>query len=172
MKDHSFADVNVRVWRHDLRCRPGGVELLPPDWMRLLQRRGLQVGYTRLWDEGHNLVTASGLNLLRDWARGLANPLSHLAVGTDSTAVVSGDTELGTEVFRDIYTQVSLGTASMVIRYYLGPNDANGSTLTEAGLLNAGSGGTLYARRILGSPIVKTIDVAATLEWTLSWAAV
>lgn len=150
-QDHARAGVNVRAWRHDLRT-----------------------GLTVLCDEGHNLVTAAGLNLLRDRLRGsaLVDPLSHFAVGTGSTAAAAGDTALQTEVFRDVYTQVTLGTASIVIRYYLGPNDANGHTLQEAGLLNAAAAGTLYARRILSSAIVKTIDVAATFEWTCSFAAV
>lgn len=143
--------VNVRVWRHDLRT-----------------------GRTALVDEGHNLVTAVGLNLIRDRIRGVSgtDPLSHMAVGTNNTAPASGNTALGAEVFRDVYTQVSLGTASLVIRYYLGPNDANGNTLQEAGLFNASSGGVLYARRLFSSPIVKTIDVAVTIEWTLTYAAV
>jgi hypothetical protein len=141
--------VNVRVWVHDLRT-----------------------GLIRLHDEGHNLVTAAGLNLLRDRLRGtsLIDPLSHLAVGTSSTATASGNIALGAEVFRDVFTQVTLGTASIVYRYYLGPNDANGNTLREAGLFNAPSGPTLYARRVLGSAIVKTIDIASTFEWTLTFA--
>jgi hypothetical protein len=151
VRDETRLGVNVRVWRHDLRT-----------------------GETRLHDEGHNLVTAAGLNLIRDRLRGvsLVDPLSHFAVGTNNTATASGDTTLGVEVFRDVFTQVSLGTASLVIRYYLGPNDANGFTLREAGLFNGSAGGTLYARRVLSSAIVKTIDLAATFEWTLSFAAV
>lgn len=148
---HARAGVNVRVWRHDLRT-----------------------GLTVLHDQGHNLVTSAGLNLIRDRLRGvtLVEALSHFAVGTGTTAAAAGDTALEAEVHRDVYTQVTLSAAAILIRYYLGPNDANGHTLQEAGLLNAASGGTLYARRILGSPIVKTIDVAATFEWTLSYAAV
>lgn len=143
--------VNVRVWRHDLRT-----------------------GRRELWDAGHNLVTNAGLNLIRDRLRGaaLVSALSHLAVGTNNTAAGAGDTALGAEVFRDIVTQSSVSASTVVIRYYLGPNDANGNTLREAGLFNASSGPTLYARRILSSPIVKTIDVAATFEWTLAFAAV
>lgn len=151
LDDQARAGVNVRIWVHDLR-------------------RGTRV----LWDEGHNLVTAVGLNLIRDRLRGASgvDALSHLAVGTGSTAVANGDTTLETEVFRDIYTQVTVSAASMVIRYYLGPNDANGNTLREAGLFNASTSGTLYARCLFASPITKTIDLAVTIEWTLSFAAV
>jgi hypothetical protein len=95
-----------------------------------------------------------------------------VAVGTGSGTPASGDTALGTEVFRDVITQVTTSAASMVVRYYLGPNDANGHTLREAGLFNAPSAGTLYARRLFASPIVKTIDLAVTIEWTLTFAPV
>lgn len=155
LQEHARAGVNVRVWLHR-RIGHGDYWAIEPH------------------DAGHNLVTAAGLNLLRDRLRGvtLVDPLTHFAVGTSNTAASSGQTALVAEVFRDVYTQVTLGTANIVIRYYLGPNDANGVTLNEAGLLNAASGGTLYARRVLTTPIVKTIDVAATFEWTLSFAAV
>lgn len=143
--------VNVRVWRHDLRTHQ-----------------------TELVDVGHNIVTDAGLNVIRDRLHGdtAVNPLSYLAVGTSNTAAAAGDTDLVAEVFRDIFTQTSVSASTLVIRYYLGPNDANGSTLREAGLFNASSGPTLYARRVLSSAIVKTVDVAATFEWTLAFAAV
>jgi hypothetical protein len=152
--DPSRARVNVRVWRHELRAG--------------------RVFRTELWDVGHNLVTNSGLNLIRDRMRGtaLVNGLTHLAVGTSNTAAAAGQTALVAEVFRDVFTQTSVSASTLVIRYYLGPNDANGNTLREAGLFNASSGPTLYARRVLSSAIVKTIDVAATFEWTLTFAAV
>lgn len=150
LRERHGAGVNVRVWVQDCRT-----------------------GLWRLHDEGHNLVTNAGLNLIRDRVRGvsLVDPLSHFAVGTSNTAASAGQTALVAEVWRDVFTQVTLGSAQIVIRYFLGPNDANGNTLQEVGLLNASSGGSLYARRVLGSAIVKTIDVASTFEWTLSYSA-
>jgi hypothetical protein len=146
-----WAGVNVRVWVHDLRT-----------------------GAVRLHDAGHNLVTDAGLNIIRDRVRGVAatGELTHMAVGTDDTAVTAGDTTLGAEVHRDTFTEVNLSAATMVIRTYIGPNDANGSTLEEAGLFNHPSAGSMYARRLFSSPIVKTADVAVTVEWELTWAAV
>jgi hypothetical protein len=148
LRDELELGVNVRVWVQDVRT-----------------------GLWRLHDEGHNLVTDAGRNLIRDRMRGvsLVDALSHFAVGTSNTAAANADVALGAEVFRDIFTQTSSGTASVVIRYYLGPNDANGNTLREAGLFNASSGPTLYARRVLASAITKTIDVASTFEWTLNF---
>jgi hypothetical protein len=132
---------------------------------------------TGLWqphDEGHNLVTDAGLDLLRDRLRGVnvVGPLSHFAIGTGSTPAAAGDTALENEVFREVFTQVTFSPAAMVVRHYLGPNDANGNTLREIGLFNASSGPVLCARRVMGTPINKDIDTAATFEWTLSFGAV
>jgi hypothetical protein len=147
--DAASLGVNVRVYVQDVRT-----------------------GLWRLHDEGHNLVTAAGLDLMRDRLKGTAAALSHFAVGTGNTATAAGDTALVTEVFRDVYTQVTLAAAAMTIRYYLGPNDANGHTLREVGLFNAASGPTLFARRVMVTPINKDIDTAATFEWTISIGAV
>jgi hypothetical protein len=149
--DAARLGVNVRVWVQDVRT-----------------------GLWRPHDTGHNLVTDSGLDVLRDRLRGVnvVGPISHFALGTGSAAPVAGDTALQNEVFRDVFTQVTFSTAAMVIRYYLGPNDANGNTLREVGLFNAASGPSLVARRVMGTPINKDIDTASTFEWTLSLAAI
>ena len=94
-----------------------------------------------------------------------------MAVGTGLAAPTHGDTALGAEVFRDVFTQTTPATGRILYRYFLGPNDANGNTLAEVGLLNAASLGTLYARVVLMSPIVKTISIAVTFGWTLSWSS-
>jgi hypothetical protein len=142
--------VNVRVYVQDVRT-----------------------GLWRAHDEGHNLVTDAGLNVMRDrLLPGTVAGLSHFAVGTGNTATAAGNTTLDTEVFRDVFTQVTVAPAARTIRYYLGPNDANGHTLREVGLFNAASGPTLFARRVMVTPINKDIDTAATFEWTISIGAV
>lgn len=143
------ARVNVRVLLHDLRS-----------------------GEVRLHDEGHNLVTAAGLDLLAARLRTNSTAfLSHVAVGTGTVPASAGDVALVTEVFRDVFTQINWTTGQVVFRYYLGPNDANGHVITEAGLFNASFGPTLFARRLLTSPINKTIDVASTIEWAIPFSA-
>jgi hypothetical protein len=131
-------------------------------------------GRWQLHDAGHNLVADAGLNMLRDRLRGVnvVAPLGYFAVGTGSTPPIAGDLALENEVFRDVFTQVTFSSLTMVVRYFLGPNDANGNTLREVGLFNAPSGPDIFARRVLDSPINKDIDTAATFEWTVSLAAV
>jgi hypothetical protein len=127
-------------------------------------------GPWQLHDRGHNLVVNTGLNLIRDRILGLndAKPITHMAVGTSDVVVTAVDVALGGEVFRDIFTQITTFPASALIRYYLGPNSANGVTLWESGLFNADN--VMYARRVFGNSIVKTVNIATTINWTISWS--
>lgn len=119
----------------------------------------------------HNLVVTAGRNLIRDLLKGdSAATLTHFALGTGATAVAATDTTLGTEVFRDALTQKTASAATLTCTYYLAAGSANGNTLREAGLLTASSLGTLYARVVLVSPIVKTAAIAVTFAWDLTWS--
>jgi hypothetical protein len=120
----------------------------------------------------HNLVVGSGLNLIRDLMYGdaVAGP-SHFAVGTSSTAVLPGDTALGAEVAREAFATRTKGAGKLTIKYYLSSGVANGHTLTEAAIFNAEVGGTMYCRVILGEAIPKTLAIAVTFTWDLTWGA-
>jgi hypothetical protein len=117
-----------------------------------------------------NMAVDSGLNLLRDFLYGDGpTHITHGAVGTDTAATVAGDTALTTEVFRDVIAARVKGTQSLTLQFVLGSTHANGSTLTEAGLFNASSGGTMYAR-VVTSAVNKTALVSVLYTWTLSFA--
>jgi hypothetical protein len=124
----------------------------------------------------HNLVVTAGLKLLRDIVYGDTATLSHGAVGTDATPTVAGDVALVAEVFRDQLGQRAkqpYDLPSLVLRFIVGSQDANGSTLREAGLFNAASPGegSMYARVVLGEDVVKTDAILVIITWTLTWAA-
>ena len=120
--------------------------------------------------EAHNLAVTAGRNLIRDFLNGDAvTGLTHFALGTDGTAVTAADTALGAEVFRDVFTQTTKDAAKLTVKYYLDSSSANGNTLREAALLNAASGGTMYARVALPDAIVKTTSLAYTFTWDLTW---
>lgn len=122
--------------------------------------------------EQHNLVVTSGLNLIRDLLDGDAVAgLTHLAVGTGTNAVLASDTTLQAEVFRDAVTSRTSGSQQLVVNYYLGSPSANGNTLGEAGLFNASSAGTMFARVKLASTITKTASIAVTFTWTINLGA-
>jgi hypothetical protein len=122
----------------------------------------------------HNLVVTSGKNLIRDLLGIVAGVtgLNYFAIGTDNTAVVVGDTTLGTEVFRDVFTSKTYAAGQIIIKYFLASGSANGNTLTEAGLFGddatgAADSGTLFAR-VVHSGVAKTSSIAITYTWTIT----
>lgn len=136
------------------------------------ETRDVATGAIVARQEVHNLVTAAGLDLIRDYMNsGGAAGITHFAVGTGTTPATAGDTALGAEVTRQVVTSKTPGVASLVVRYYLGSTTANGSTLTEVGLFDAAVAGTLYCRALLAGSIVKTAAISVTFIWTLTWAA-
>jgi hypothetical protein len=122
--------------------------------------------------EHKNLVVSGGLNLIRDLLDGdTVAGLTHFAVGTGTGAVSAIQTTLGTEVFRDTVTQRTSNTQQLIVSYYLASGSANGNTLSEAGLFNASTAGTMFARVLLNPAVVKTSAVAVTLNWTINLGA-
>jgi len=122
--------------------------------------------------EHKNLVVSGGLNLIRDLLDGDAVAgLTHFAVGTDTSPVSAIQTTLGTEVFRDTVTQRTSNTQQLIVSYYLASGSANGNTLSEAGLFNDATTGTMFARVLLNPAVPKTSAVAVTLNWTINLGA-
>ena len=96
------------------------------------------------------MIVDTGINLIRDWIAGetVIAP-SHGAVGTGATAVAAGDTTLGTEVFRDTLYGKSRPTSKQVrLTTQVTTAEGNGSTITEHGILNASSAGSLLCRHV------------------------
>lgn len=126
--------------------------------------------------QAHNLVTLAGRNRLRDALAGDAVSLaiSHVALGTGSTAPVAGNTALGTEVYRDIPTQLVRTDGKLTVKLYLPANQANGYTLAEGGLFVGGTAvpnsGVLFAR-VTYAGEAKTSAQAWTITWEVTISA-
>lgn len=98
-------------------------------------------------------------------------PLSHLAVGTSTTAPATSDTTLGSEVTRraiDAFTTTNLTSnpPSYQIECSFATNEAN-TTLGEVGLLNSSASGTLLAHATFGT-INKTTSNTLSISYTIS----
>lgn len=118
---------------------------------------------------GHNLVVLAGHNLVRDFLHNLAPVgLTQFAIGTNGTAVADGNTALGTEVLRGAITQYVAGSSTLLLKYFLSTTQLNGSTLREAGLFNAASGPTMFARYVIDPAIVKDNTIAVTFAWNIT----
>lgn len=122
--------------------------------------------------EDHNLVTNVGLNLVRDFlAAGAPQGLGYLAVGAGNNPATPGDTALQAEVQRDHFTKIATTQSVLTLTYFLGSAAGNGSTLQEAGLFNAATAGTLFARAVHDA-IAKTAGITITYTWQITMGAV
>ena len=94
--------------------------------------------------------------------------MSHMAIGSDSTAAAAADTALGTELGRVALTSTTVTNSSV---QYIGDFPAGTGTgaVVEAGVLNAASGGTMLCRTVFA---VVNKGAADTLKitWTVTVA--
>ena len=95
-----------------------------------------------------NLVVTTGKNLVASRLVGTTPAvMSHMAIGSGTTAAAAGNTALGTELGR---VSLTSGSASSAVVTYVATFAAGTGTgaVTEAGLLNASSSGTMLARTV------------------------
>lgn len=116
-----------------------------------------------------NLVVTAGKNHIAD--RLSTTPtgaaMSHMAVGTGTTAPAAGDTALGTEIDRNALTSA---TDSANVVTYVGnwaAGDATNAAITEAGIFNAASAGTMLARATF-TAINKGASDTLQITWTVT----
>lgn len=140
-----------------------------------MEVRDAETGKVLHEQRSKNLVVTAGRNVLRDLLRGSlasvsAGTAGYFAIGTGTTAVAASDTTLGTEVARAAVTSTTVTDGAIVIKYFLPSGTANGSSLTEAGLFTASSGGTMIARTVHDA-IAKTSSITITYSWTITFSA-
>lgn len=114
-----------------------------------------------------NLVVDSGLDYIASRMEGVTDSvMSHMAVGTGTTSAASGDTVLETEVARETLTSTTV-TSNAVAYVATYPAGTGTGALTEAGILNAASGGTMLCRTVF-SVINKGAADSMTVTWTVT----
>ena len=114
-----------------------------------------------------NLVVTAGLGYIASRMKeATATAMSHMAIGTDNTAAAAGDTTLGTEAARQALTSttVSSNTVEYVASFAAGTGTG---AITEAGVLNAASGGTMLCRTVF-SVVNKGASDSMTITWTIT----
>jgi hypothetical protein len=109
------------------------------------------------------MITTAGKNFVAELLTGdIPGNLVYIAVGFGTTPVTLSDTALENEQYR---ATASFSIASNVITYSLSvpPGSATGS-ITEVGIFNSSSGGTMY-ERIVQSPQTKAVNDTAIFTW-------
>lgn len=132
-----------------------------------------EFGNVKQQDE-QNLVVAAGLayiaSRMKDTAAGA---MSHMAVGSGTAAAAAANTALGTELGRVALTSTTIVTTSVSndsIQYVATfPAGTGTGAVTEAGVLNASSAGTLLCRTVF--PVINkgTLDTL-TITWKVTVA--
>jgi|TARA_B100001094_G_scaffold302729_1_gene330241 hypothetical protein len=117
--------------------------------------------------EVDNLVVTDGkgyvASRMKDTA---ADVMSHMAIGSGSTAAAAGNSALGNQLGRVALT--STGLSGAVVTYTATfPAGTGTGAVTEAGILNAASSGTLLCRTVF-SVVNKGASDSMTITWTVT----
>lgn len=117
-----------------------------------------------------NLIVDTGLNFICDRMKDDETAMTHMALGSGTTAAAAGNTslesQLGSREALDSST-VSNNTITYVASFEAG--DATGA-VTEAGIFNAASGGTMLCR-VVFSVVNKAADDTLSVNWQLTLTA-
>jgi len=120
-----------------------------------------------LVQEVDNLVVTAGKGYVASRMKDTtATAMSHMAIGSGSTAAAAGDTALGNELGRVALTSTTVSGA--VVTYVASfPAGTGTGAVTEAGILNASSSGTLLCRTVF-SVVNKGASDSMTVTWTVT----
>lgn len=113
-----------------------------------------------------NLVVTTGKNLIASRLGSTATAMSHMAIGSGTVAPAASDTTLGTELGRVALTSTTVNTNVVTYVATFGAGVGTGA-ITEAGLFNAASAGTMLCRTTF-SVINKSASDTLTINWNVT----
>ena len=117
--------------------------------------------------EVKNLVVDTGLAFIASRMKdATATAMSHMGIGTGSTAAAASDTALGTEAARVALTSTTVTSNAVAYVASFAAGTGTGA-ITEAGILNASSSGTLLCRTVF-SVVNKASSDSMTITWTVT----
>lgn len=121
--------------------------------------------------EETNLVVDAGLNFICDRMEGTTEAvMSHMGLGSDSTAPAAGDTDLGSLLGAREPIDSTVVTAN-TIQYSCTFEAGDGTgAVTEAGIFNAATAGTMLCRTTF-AVVNKDVDDTMTITWTITLTA-
>jgi|TARA_R100001460_G_scaffold19284_1_gene40366 hypothetical protein len=117
--------------------------------------------------EVDNLVVTAGKGYVASRIKDAsATAMSHMAIGSGSTAAAASDTALGSELGRVSLTSTSVSAAVVTYVATFAAGTGTGA-VTEAALLNASSSGTMLCRTVF-SVVNKGSADSMTITWTVT----
>jgi uncharacterized membrane protein len=117
--------------------------------------------------ELENLVVDTGLAFIASRMKdATATAMSHMGIGTGTTAAASGNTALGTEAARVALTSTTVTSNAVAYVCSFAAGTGTGA-ITEAGILNGASGSTLLCRTVF-SVVNKGASDSMTITWTVT----
>jgi len=121
----------------------------------------------KIVQEVDNLVVTAGKGYVASRMKDAsATAMSHMAIGSGSTAAAASDTALGSQLGRVALTSTTVSSA--VVTYVASfPAGTGTGAVTEAGILNASSGGTMLCRTVF-SVVNKGASDSMTVTWTVT----
>ena len=117
--------------------------------------------------EVDNIVVTAGKGYVASRMKdATATAMSHMAIGSGSTAAAASDTALGNQLGRVSLTSTSVSSAVVTYVATFAAGTGTGA-VTEAGLFNASSGGTMLCRTVF-SVVNKGSADSMTITWTVT----
>jgi len=116
--------------------------------------------------ETNNLVVTAGKNWVADRMNDANTVMTHMALGTGTTAAAVGNTTLVTELDRNALTSTTVSTNTIAYSCTWASGDGTGA-ITEAGLFDAASAGDMLARTVF-SVVNKGASDSITITWTIT----
>lgn len=118
-----------------------------------------------------NLVVNTGLAYIASRMKDTTETaMSHMAVGSDSTAPAAGDTDLGSIL--GVREALDSTDVTGAVTTYVSSFEAGEGTgaITEAGIFNASTAGTMLCRTVFAT-VNKAADDTMTITWTITLSA-
>jgi len=116
--------------------------------------------------ETNNLVVTAGKEWVADRMNNANTVMTHMAVGTGTTAAAAGDTALGTQLDRNTLTSTTVTNNTIEYACTWAAGDGTGA-ITEAGIFDASTGGDMLARTMF-SVVNKGAADSMTITWTIT----
>lgn len=127
-------------------------------------------GNVKQTKEAKNLIVDTGLNFICDRMKDDETAMTHMALGSGTTAAAAGDTALGSQLGSRVSLTSSTVTDNQIVYVCSFAAGSGTGAVTEAGIFNAASAGTMLCR-VVFSTVNKSADDTLQITWTISLSA-